>query len=36
LTNAIIFKPVKGVDMGAYKAEFQKTEVFRGLKAGDG
>ncbi|MGO4817847.1 ABC transporter permease [Flavobacterium sp. W22_SRS_FP1] len=36
LTNAIIFKPVKGVDMGAYKAEIsQKLRSFRGLKAGD-
>lgn len=36
LTNVIIFKPVKGVDMGAYKAEIsQKLRAFRGLKAGD-
>lgn len=36
LTNAIIFKPVKGVDMGAYKAEIsQKLRAYRGLKAGD-
>lgn len=36
MTNVIIFKPVKGVDMGAYKAEIsQKLRAFRGLKAGD-
>jgi putative ABC transport system permease protein len=36
LTYAIIFKPVKGVDMGAYKAEIsQKLRSYRGLKAGD-
>jgi putative ABC transport system permease protein len=36
LTNVIVFKPIKGVDMGAYKAEIsQKLRAFRGLKAGD-
>ncbi|EIA09654.1 ABC transporter permease [Flavobacterium frigoris] len=36
LTNVIVFKPNKGVDMGAYKAEIsQKLRAFRGLKAGD-
>jgi putative ABC transport system permease protein len=36
LTYTIIFKPVKGVDMDAYKAEIsQKLRSFRGLKAGD-
>ena len=33
--NAIIFKPQKGVDMDAYKAEIsQKLRSFRGLKSG--
>jgi putative ABC transport system permease protein len=36
LTNVIVFKPVKGVDMGAYKAEIsQKLRAFRGVKAGE-
>ncbi|WP_298157314.1 ABC transporter permease [Flavobacterium sp.] len=36
LTNVIIVKPVKGVDMDAFKAELtQKLRNFRGLKAGD-
>jgi putative ABC transport system permease protein len=36
LTNVIIFKPINGVDMEAYKAEIsQKLRTFRGLKAGD-
>jgi putative ABC transport system permease protein len=36
LTNVIVFKPSKGVDMGAYKAEIsQKLRAFRGVKAGD-
>ena len=36
LTNVIIFKPEKGVDMGAYKGEIsQKLRSFRGLKAGE-
>lgn len=36
LTNVIIFKPIDGVDMEAYKAEItQKLRTFRGLKAGD-
>lgn len=35
LTNVIIFKPVDGVDMEAYKGEItQKLRNFRGLKAG--
>src|SRR3970040_1402481 len=36
MTNVIIFKPVKGVDMGAYQAEIsQKLRAFRGVKAGE-
>lgn len=36
LTNVIIFKPVDGVDMEAYKAEIsQKLRAFRGIKAGE-
>ena len=36
LTNVIIFKPKKGVDMEAYKGELsQKLRSFRGLKAGE-
>jgi putative ABC transport system permease protein len=36
LTNVIIFKPVKGVDMEEYKSEIsQKLRSFRGLKAGE-
>ncbi|TDE03705.1 ABC transporter permease [Flavobacterium sandaracinum] len=36
LTNVIIFKPQKGVDMEAYKGEIsQKLRSFRGLKAGE-
>ncbi len=36
LTNVIIFKPNKGVDMEAYKAEItQKLRAYRGLKAGE-
>ncbi|TRX37075.1 ABC transporter permease [Flavobacterium restrictum] len=36
LTNVIIFKPEKGVDMDAYKGEIsQKLRNFRGLKAGE-
>lgn len=36
LTNVIIFKPEKGVDMDAYKGEItQKLRAFRGLKAGE-
>ena len=36
LTNVIVFKPVDGVDMEAYKAEIsQKLRAFRGVKAGD-
>lgn len=36
LTNVIIFKPEKGVDMEAYKGEItQKLRAFRGLKAGE-
>ncbi|AWI25478.1 ABC transporter permease [Flavobacterium pallidum] len=36
LTNVIIVKPVKGVDMDAFKAELsQKLRNFRGMKAGD-
>ena len=36
LTNVIIFKPEKGVDMDAYKSEIsQKLRSFRGLKAGE-
>ena len=36
LTNVIIFKPEKGVDMEAYKGEMsQKLRSFRGLKAGE-
>ncbi|MGL2993164.1 ABC transporter permease [Flavobacterium sp. TSSA_36] len=36
LTNVIIFKPEKGVDMDAYKGEItQKLRAYRGLKAGE-
>jgi putative ABC transport system permease protein len=36
LTNVIIFKPEKGVDMEEYKSEIsQKLRSFRGLKAGE-
>ncbi|MFV8369079.1 ABC transporter permease [Flavobacterium sp. LB2R40] len=36
LTNVIILKPQKGVDMEAYKGEIsQKLRSFRGLKAGE-
>ncbi|MBF2707914.1 ABC transporter permease [Flavobacterium soyangense] len=36
LVNVIIFKPQKGVDMEAYKAEItQKLRALRGLKAGE-
>lgn len=36
LTNVIIFKPEKGVDMDAYKGEIsQKLRSFRGVKAGE-
>ncbi len=36
LTNVIIFKPNKGVDIEAYKAEIsQKLRGYRGLKAGE-
>ncbi|MFV8376421.1 ABC transporter permease [Flavobacterium sp. LB1P71] len=36
LTNVIIFKPERGVDMDAYKGEIsQKLRSFRGLKAGE-
>jgi putative ABC transport system permease protein len=36
LTNVIIFKPEKGVDMDAYKGEItQKLRNIRGLKAGE-
>ena len=36
LTNVIIFKPKKGVDMEAYKSELsQKLRSFRGVKAGE-
>lgn len=36
LTNVIIFKPEKGVDMEAYKSEIsQKLRSFRGLKSGE-
>ncbi len=36
LTNVIIFKPLDGVDIDAYKAEIaQKLRAFRGLKAGE-
>ena len=36
LTNVIIFKPVDGVDMEAYKAEIsQKLRAYRGIKAGE-
>ena len=36
LTNVIIFKPEKGVDMDAYKSEIsQKLRGYRGLKAGE-
>ena len=36
LTNVIIFKPERGVDMDAYKGEIsQKLRNFRGLKAGE-
>ncbi len=36
MTNVIIFKPEKGVDMEAYKAEIsQKLRAFRGVKAGE-
>jgi putative ABC transport system permease protein len=36
LTNVIVFKPNKGVDMGAYKAQIsQKLRAYRGVKAGE-
>ncbi|MEO8253490.1 MAG: ABC transporter permease [Flavobacterium sp.] len=36
LTNVIVFKPVDGIDMGAYKAEIaQKLRAYRGIKAGE-
>lgn len=36
LTNVIVFKPVDGVDMEAYKAEIsQKLRAYRGVKAGE-
>jgi putative ABC transport system permease protein len=36
LTNVVILKPVKGVDMEAYKSELaQKLRNFRGMKAGE-
>lgn len=36
LTNVIVFKPVDGVDMEAYKAEIsQKLRAYRGIKAGE-
>ena len=36
LTNVIIFKPEKGIDMEEYKSEIsQKLRNFRGLKAGE-
>lgn len=36
LTNVIVLKPNKGVDMEAYKAEMsQKLRAYRGLKAGE-
>src|SRR6478609_4603855 len=36
LTNVIVFKPEKGVDMEEYKSEIsQKLRNFRGLKAGE-
>lgn len=36
LTNVIIFKPAKGVDMDAYKSEItQKIRAFRGMKAAE-
>ncbi|MFA9189759.1 ABC transporter permease [Flavobacterium sp. FZUC8N2.13] len=36
LTNVIVFKPVEGVDMEAYKAEIsQKLRTYRGIKAGE-
>jgi putative ABC transport system permease protein len=36
LVNVIIFKPEKGVDMDAYKAEItQKLRNFRGMKSGE-
>ncbi|MES2575084.1 MAG: ABC transporter permease [Bacteroidota bacterium] len=36
LINVIVFKPIKGVDMEAYKAEIsQKLRAFRGVKAGE-
>ncbi|MFA9186682.1 ABC transporter permease [Flavobacterium sp. FBOR7N2.3] len=36
LTNVIVFKPVEGVDMEAYKAEIsQKLRAYRGIKAGE-
>jgi len=36
LTNVIIFKPERGVDMDAYKGEIsQKLRSYRGLKAGE-
>ena len=36
LTNVIIFKPSKGVDMDAYKGEItQKIRAFRGMKAAE-
>ena len=36
LVNVIVFKPEKGIDMDAYKAEIsQKLRGFRGVKAGE-
>ncbi|MBF4484624.1 ABC transporter permease [Flavobacterium sp. CSZ] len=36
MTPVIVLKPVKGVDMGAYKAEVaQKLRAIRGMKAGE-
>ena len=36
LVNVIVFKPEKGIDMDAYKAEIsQKLRSFRGVKAGE-
>jgi putative ABC transport system permease protein len=36
LVNVIVFKPNKGVDMGAYKAQIsQKLRGYRGVKAGE-
>ncbi|MBP6181566.1 ABC transporter permease [Flavobacterium sp.] len=36
LTNVIVFKPERGVDMDAYKSEIsQKLRNYRGLKAGE-